>query len=175
MEHFFDDAFVVVYGDVLTNFDLSAMVNFHEEKNAVATLAIFEAANPSEVGLVEMDREGRILSFVEKPKTLNLEPRTLNVERRTSNIKAPVLASGGVYVLEKQVLDHIPAQGFSDFAYDIFPKLIELDLRVCGYLLKPEDCLLDIGTWDKYREANENVGKFKVPSSKLEFEVNRKD
>jgi len=175
MEHFFDDGFVVLYGDVLTNFDLSAMVNFHEEKNAVATLAIFEAVDHSEVGVVEMDREGRILSFVEKPKTLNLEPRTLNVERRTSNIKSPVLASGGVYVLEKQVLDDIPVQGFSDFACDMFPQLIELDLPIYGYLLKPEEYLLDIGTWDKYREANENVGKFKVPSSKLEFEVNGKN
>lgn len=164
MEHFFDDAFVVVYGDVLTNLDLSAMVNFHQEKNALATLAIFEAANPQEVGVVEMDREGRILSFVEKPQA------------PAANPQCPVLASGGVYVLQKQVLDHIPAQGFSDFAYDIFPRLISLGLPLYGYILSAKDhFIIDIGTWEKYRKANENVGKFKVPSSKLEFEVNGKN
>jgi NDP-sugar pyrophosphorylase family protein len=169
MEHFFPDTFVVLYGDILTNFDLSAMVNFHQEKSAVATLLIFEAANPWEVGVVEMDREGRILGFVEKPQSSVPSPQP-----PVPGPQAPVLASGGVYVLEKQVLEHIPAQGFSDFAYDVFPKLIELDLRIYGYVLRPEDYLLDIGTWDKYREANENIGKFKVPSSKLEFEANGK-
>jgi len=162
MEHFFDGTFVVLYGDNLTNFDLSAMVNLHQKKSAVATLAIFKPANPWEVGVVEMDREGRILGFEEKPQSPVPRPQP------------PVLASGGVYVLEEQVLDHIPAQGFSDFAYDIFPKLIELDLRIYGYVLRPEDYLIDIGTWDKYREANENISKFKVPSSKLEFEANGK-
>lgn len=160
MEHFFNDTFVVVYGDVLTNLDLSAMVNFHHQKNGVATLAVFQAANPLQVGVVEMDAEGRILSFVEKPQSLDLEPRTLNVERRISNIKAPVLASGGVYVFEKQVLDHIPAQGFSDFAYDIFPRVIALGLPLYGYLPSSKDYfIIDIGTWDKYRKANEDMLK----------------
>ena len=151
MEHFFDGTFVVLYGDVLTNFDLSAMVNLHRKKKAVATLAIFEAANPWEVGVVEMDQEGRILGFEEKPQSPVPSP------------KAPILASGGVYVLEKQVLEHIPAQGFSDFAYDIFPRLIRLGLGLYGYVLSSKDhFIIDIGTWDKYREANESIGKFKV-------------
>lgn len=171
MEHFFPDTFVVLYGDILTNFDLSAMVNFHQQKSAVATLVIFEAANPWEVGVVEMDREGRILGFEEKPQSSVPSPQSL-----VSSPQSPVLASGGVYVLEKQVLDHIRAQGFSDFAYDIFPKLIRLGLPLYGYVLSSKDhFIIDIGTWDKYREANENVGKFKVPSSKLEFEANGKD
>jgi len=164
MEHFFDDAFVVVYGDVLTNLDLSAMVNSHQQKNAVATLAIFEAAKPWEVGVVDIDGEGRILSFEEKPRSPVL------------NRQSPVLASGGVYVLEKQVLGHIPSQGFSDFAYDIFPRLIALGLPLYGYILNSKDYfIIDIGTWDEYRRANSNVGKSKVPTSKSELEVNGKN
>jgi NDP-sugar pyrophosphorylase family protein len=148
MEHFFHNTFVIVYADVLTNFDLSAMVKFHQEKKAAATLVIFEAPNPTEVGVVEMSPEGRILSFVEKPKAANLELQSL--------------ASGGVYILEKEVLKYIPAQGFSDFAYDIFPKLLELSLPIYGYALKSQDYLIDIGTIEKYNQANKDIMKFKV-------------
>lgn len=162
MEQFFDGTFVVVYGDVLTNLDLSNMVDFHQEEDAVATLAIFEAANPWEVGVVEMDGKGRIQGFEEKPQS------------RVPSAQSRVLASGGVYVLEKQVLGYIPSQGFSDFAYDVFPKLIEFGLGVYGYVLRPEDYLLDIGTWDRYRRANEDVGKFRFPGLEIEFEVNGK-
>lgn len=143
MEHLFHNTFAVVYADVLTNFNLSAMVKFHQEKKAAATLVIFEAPNPTEVGVVEMSSEGRILSFVEKPKAANLELQSL--------------ASGGVYVLEKEVLKYIPAQGFSDFAYDIFPKLLELSLPIYGYALKSQDYLIDIGTIEKYNQANKDV------------------
>jgi NDP-sugar pyrophosphorylase family protein len=143
MEYLFHNTFAVVYADVLTNFNLSAMVKFHQEKKAVATLVIFEAPNPTEVGVVEMSSEGRILSFVEKPKAANLELQSL--------------ASGGVYVLEKEVLNYIPAQGFSDFAYDIFPKLLELSLPIYGYALKSQDYLIDIGTIEKYNQANKDV------------------
>jgi len=143
MEHLFHNTFAVVYADVLTNFNLSAMVKFHQEKQAAATLVIFEAPNPTEVGVVEMSPEGRILSFVEKPKAANLELQSL--------------ASGGVYVLEKEVLNYIPPQGFSDFAYDIFPKLLELSLPIYGYALKSQDYLIDIGTIEKYNQANKDV------------------
>ena len=143
MEHLFHNTFAVVYADVLTNFNLSAMIKFHQEKKAVATLVIFEAPNPTEVGVVEMSPEGRILSFVEKPKAANLELQSL--------------ANGGVYVLEKEVLQYIPTQGFSDFAYDIFPKLLELSLPIYGYALKSQDYLIDIGTIEKYNQANKDV------------------
>jgi len=148
MEHLFHNTFAVVYADVLTNFNLSAMVKFHQEKKAAATLVIFEAPNPTEVGVVEMSPEGRILSFVEKPKAANLELQSL--------------ASGGVYVLEKEVLNYIPPQGVSDFAYDIFPKLLELSLPIYGYALKSQDYLIDIGTIEKYNQAREDIMKFKV-------------
>lgn len=157
MEHFFDDTFVVFYGDVLTNFDLQAMVKFHQEKKAIATLAIFEASNPGEVGVVRMNSERKILSFVEKPRSPVRSP-----ESPAPSPQSAILASGGVYVLEKEVLNYIPAHNFSDFAYDIFSKLVELNLPIYGYVLKPQDYLIDIGTIEKYRKAQEVIMKFKV-------------
>jgi len=139
VEHFFNGTFVVVYGDILTDFDLSSMISLHQQKKAIATIVLLKVPNPSEVGIAEIDGDGKLVSFVEKPPPSS-EPGNL--------------ASGGVYVLEKEILDYIPNQGFCDFAYDVFPKIIRFGLPVYGYCLTPEDHLLDIGTPEKYHQAN---------------------
>lgn len=148
-EHFFDGTFVVVCGDIITDFDLSAMVRFHTVKNSLATVALLRVPNPWDVGIAKINEEGRILSFVEKPARGS----------ETGN-----LGSGGVYIFEREIFDYMPDRSFSDFAYDIFPKLIELELPVYGYVLKLEDYLTDIGTIEKYWKANEDVtaGKVKI-------------
>jgi len=154
--------FVVAYGDVLTDLDLSTMISLHRAKKALATLALFQATNPREVGVVKLDNEDRVVSFTEKP------------ESRISNPQPPpTLANGGIYILQRELLDYIPGQGFADFACDIFPKLIELGLQIYGYRLQPGDYLIDIGSPEKYRKANEDVldnSKFKVQSATLNTE-----
>lgn len=152
VEDFFDGTFVVVYGDVLTNFDLSSMMRLHWDKQALATLAVTETFNLSEVGVIQMEKGGRILSFLEKPR---------------KGTEMGNMANGGVYVLERQVLDFIPSQGFCDFAYDVFPKLIRANFPVYGYVLRHEDYLIDIGTIDRYLKANEDVKSGKV---KMKYE-----
>lgn len=152
MEHFFDGTFVVVYGDVLTDFDLRDMIQFHRGKKATATLAILRVPNLWDVGIVQINEQGRIMSFVEKPARGS----------ETGN-----LGSGGVYILESEILDYVPSEGSSDFAYDIFPRLLELHLPLYGYVLKSEDYLIDIGTIEKYRKANEDV---KARTVKIRYE-----
>ena len=142
MEHFFDGTFAVVYGDTLTDFDLGAMLRFHRIKNSMATIALLELNNPWEVGVVEINKEGQILNFVEKPPR-GSEPSNLS--------------SGGIYILEKSIFDYIPVDGAPDFGYDVFPKLTELKLPVYGYIMKPEDYWIDIGSIGKYEKANKDV------------------
>jgi NDP-sugar pyrophosphorylase family protein len=152
MERFFDGTFVVVYGDVLTDFDLGAMIEFHNSRDSLATIALWEFPNPWDVAVVSLDQEGRILELVEKP------PRGSKVGN---------LGSGGIYVLEPQVLDYVPAEGYCDFAYDVFPNMIMLGAPVYGYALSSEDYLIDIGTLENYCRANEDAekGKIKPPGS----------
>lgn len=150
LEKFFDSTFVVFYGDILTDFDLSAMVDFHQEKKAIATLALFETANYQEVGIVNMETDGKISRLVEKPKSPLPDPQS------------QVLANGAVYALEKNVLDYIPKKTSCDFAYDVFPRLINLDLPVYGYVLDPQDHLIDIGTVEKYHKVNEDIKEGRV-------------
>lgn len=138
VESSFHDTFVVFYGDVITDFNLSAMIDFHRRKKALATLALNRVANPSQVGIVALDDQSRLTGFVEKP---------------LPGMEADNLANAGVYVLEPEIFSHIPRHRFCDFAYDVFPELIKLDLPLYGYCLDDGDYLADIGTLGKYRQV----------------------
>ncbi len=152
VEEFFDGPFVVFYGDNLTTFDLSEMIELHREKKANISIALFEPSDPSQYGIVKMDEAGRINGFVEKPQS------------PIHGLKPPLLANAGVYVMEKEVLNYVPETGFSDFGYDIFPKLIDTGVPLYGYPLKPNDYFIDTGTIEKYDQANEDAkaGKVKI-------------
>ena len=147
MEHYLDGPFVVHYGDVLTDFDLTDMLRFHRAKKAAATLSILKVQRPRSAGVVEMDADARVLSFTEHP-----------AERAASSD----LESGGTYILEKTVLDHIPVEHPSDFGHDVLPALLAGDLPVYGYILKDDDYLVDIGTIEKYRQADEDMAAGRI-------------
>lgn len=140
--HLFDGTFVVLYGDVLTDCDLSALIRFHRKHGGVATLALSTAANPWEVGVVQLDGGSRVLDFVEKP------PKGSPVGN---------LANGGVYVLERAILDYIAESGASDFGFDVFPRLLREGVPIYGYPLPAETYLIDIGTPEKYSRAGADV------------------
>ena len=147
LEHFFDGTFVVVYGDVFTDFNLSDMIRFHRERKALATLAVLEVGSRRDVGIVKMNDERRVRSFIEKP---------------SSGSTPNNLASGGVYVLEREIMDYVPGERFTDFAYDVLPRLIEDNMPIYGYILKTTDYLVDIGTVNRYSKAVADVRAGKV-------------
>ena len=151
LSSFFNDTLIVVYGDVFPNFHLTNMIRFHFKVDAIATLAIAAMSNPWEGGVVEIDQQSKIINFKEKPA----------IGEEIGN-----LVNGGVYILKHDILNYIPSEIFSDFAIDIFPELIKLDLPVYGYILKSENSLIDIGTLAKYNEVNERL---KVGSLKISY------
>jgi NDP-sugar pyrophosphorylase family protein len=138
---FAGERFALVYGDILTDMNLSRMFEHHVRSGALATIALFTALHPHEVGIVEIDEQGRIISFTEKPA-----PGT----------EKGNLANGGIYLLEPEVLDYIPSSAPADFGFDIFPNLLKQGKPLYGYVLKPSDYLLDIGSLQKYKQANED-------------------
>jgi mannose-1-phosphate guanylyltransferase len=148
-----DGTFVVVSGDALTDMDIENLVAFHKEKGALATIALHRVSNTSEFGVVEIDEEGDILGFQEKPAP----------EEAIST-----LANSGVYVFEPRVLEYIPENTFFDFARDVFPRLLEAKERFVGY--QGDFYWSDIGTLEAYRQAQYDVlsGKVqvKVPGKK---------
>ncbi len=149
----FDDTFVVVSGDALTDIDIGALVDFHREKGALATVALRRVHDTTGVGVVEIDEEGAILGFQEKPSP----------EEAIST-----LANTGIYVLEPRALEYIPDGAFFDFAKDVFPKFLEHGERFVGY--QGDFYWSDIGTLEAYRRAQYDVlsGKVKarIPGEK---------
>jgi mannose-1-phosphate guanylyltransferase len=141
----FDETFVVVSGDALTDIDIRALVAFHKEKGALATIALRRVYDTSEFGVVEIDEEGAILGFQEKP----------NPEEAIST-----LANTGIYVLEPRALDYVPENTFFDFAKDVFPEFLENGERFVGY--QGDFYWSDIGTLEAYRQAQYDVLSGKV-------------
>jgi mannose-1-phosphate guanylyltransferase len=149
----FDETFVVVSGDALTDVDLRELIAFHKEKEALATIALRRVYDTAEFGVVEVDEEGNILGFQEKP-----DPKEA----------ISTLANTGIYVLEPRALDYIPAGTFFDFARDVFPKFLESGERFVGY--QGDFYWSDIGTLQAYREAQYDVlsgrVRVKIPGEK---------
>jgi mannose-1-phosphate guanylyltransferase len=144
----FDEAFVVVMGDALTDVNLRELLAFHKSKDAAATLALMRVEDTSEYGVVELDAEKNILSFQEKPDS----------HKAVSN-----LANIGIYVLEPGVLEeYVPEDAFFDFAEDVFPALLAAGEKLVGY--EGGFYWSDIGTLGSYRTAQRDalLGKVAV-------------
>lgn len=141
----FDETFVVIMGDALTDVDLNELVAFHKEKGALATLALMGVEDTSQYGVVELDERNNIVGFQEKPRPEEAVSR---------------LANTGIYVLEPEVLDYIPEDSFFDFANDVFPRLLEAGEKFVGY--EGKFYWSDIGTLDAYRAAQRDALSGKV-------------
>lgn len=126
-----DDAFFVLYGDVLTDVDLSALLRFHREKSALATLGVYQVADPTRCGVVVMDDDGMVQSFVEKPA------------QAESN-----WAFSGVMAAHPEILELVPEQRPADIGFHLLPKLVG-KMAAC----KMGGFVLDIGTISSYTAA----------------------
>ena len=131
---FLSEPFLVWYGDVLSDFDVSALVRHHRATGALATVGLYRVDNPTQCGLVDMDETGRITRFVEKPPVAFTD-----------------LANAGVYACEPGVLDFISPSGASDFGQDVFPSMLKAHAPLYGYPI--EERLIDIGSHEKLARA----------------------
>ncbi|RMF94503.1 MAG: nucleotidyltransferase family protein [Candidatus Schekmanbacteria bacterium] len=126
-----DERFLVVYADNLTNIDISKFLRFHHKKKGLMTIGLFEAENPRECGIVDIDSSSRICGFYEK------------VENPPGN-----LANAGIYVAESKIFDIFEFRKPLDFGFDILPKLTG---QIYGY--KIQEYFIDIGTPENYKKA----------------------
>ena len=136
-EEALDETFLVISGDALCDIDLAELVRFHREKGALATIGLVSVPNPLEFGIVVTDAEGRIERFLEKPSWGQVFTDTINT---------------GIYVLEPEVLRHVPTDRPYDFSKELFPLLLEMGRPLYGYVA--EGYWQDIGNLDQYRQAN---------------------
>lgn len=131
-----DETFVVVNGDVLTDLDVTALVAFHRDRGAEATVALTPVEDPSAFGVVPTDDEGRVVAFIEKPPPGQAPTNLINA---------------GTYVLEPSVLARIPLGGRASIERETFPALVN-DGRL--YALGSTADWVDAGTPSTFLAAN---------------------
>jgi mannose-1-phosphate guanylyltransferase len=147
-EAYLDDTFIVLNGDVFTDMDLSEMIARHRASKAIASISLSWVDNPGAFGVVETDDDRRVKRFIEKPPP---------GEETTNWINA------GIYVLEPEVLEHIPANTHYMFERGLFPHLLEAGKAVYGYPFR--GYWMDMGTPEKYFSLNTDLltGKARSP------------
>src|SRR5436305_2732794 len=132
-----DDTFLVISGDALCDIDLGKIIEFHKEKGADVTIGLKAVENPLEFGIVVTDEDGRVERFLEQPSWGQVFSDTINT---------------GIYVLEPEVLRHIPKDRPYDFSKELFPLLLEMGRPIYGHVC--DGYWQDIGNLDQFRQAN---------------------
>ncbi|MFN3550844.1 MAG: sugar phosphate nucleotidyltransferase [Endomicrobiia bacterium] len=145
-----EENFIVISADVITDFNLQKLINFHKEKNSIATIALTSVENPLSYGIVIYDEEYRIKRFLEKPTWSEVFSDKINT---------------GIYMLNKKVFDYIPQDTFYDFSKDLFPKFLQQNIPIYACVL--DGYWKDVGTLQEYRYCHYDVLDKKI---KLEIE-----
>jgi mannose-1-phosphate guanylyltransferase len=143
-----EDTFLVLNGDVLTDFDASALVAFHRSCRGQACIALTPVADPSRFGVVATDAQGRVTAFIEKPAPGEAPTNLINA---------------GIYVLETSVLDKIPGGRRVSIERETFPELVDAGIL---YALASDAYWLDTGTPQQFLQAQLDVlsgRRLKVP------------
>ena len=135
-----DERFLVISGDVITDIDLTKLVQFHDEREAMATIGLIRVPNPLEFGIVITRDDGTIDRFLEKPTWGQVFSDTINT---------------GIYVLEPSIFDVIPPDRSVDFSGEVFPKLLASGQPLYGAVA--EGYWEDVGTLEAYLRAHKDV------------------
>ena len=144
-EKYLDERFLVISGDLLTDFNLKKVLDFHVDNQAMATITLTSVKDPLQFGVVITDKEKRITQFLEKPGWGEVISDTINT---------------GIYVLEPEIFNYIPEGENFDFSQDLFPLMLKNKDPLYGFAAK--GYWRDIGNTDSYREAYHDIFKGKV-------------
>lgn len=135
-----DGPFLVCNGDILTDLDYAGLVRVHQEREAVATLALTRVEETSTFGVIELDADDRVCRFIEKPPPGTVSADTINA---------------GTYVLSPSAFAGVPETGPLSFERAVFPGLVAAGATVIGV---PSDAFwMDLGTPERYLAGHRAV------------------
>jgi len=139
-EDFLDSTIVVISGDAFTDIDIRKAYDFHRERGSKATLVLKREPMPLEYGIVITDENGRVIRFLEKPSWGEVFSDTINT---------------GIYILEPEVFDNYKKGQNFDFSKDLFPKLLEDNVPMYGYIADEYWC--DVGDLNSYIQTHIDI------------------
>ena len=140
VERYINGTFLGMNGDIFNDLDITAMVRFHREQNAVATIALTPVEDPTAYGLIETDVTGRVQRFLEKPDPSEITTNMINA---------------GTYVLEPEVLGQIPPDVRVSIERETFPLLVSSGRAV--YAFSSSGYWMDMGTPEKYLQLHRDL------------------
>ena len=144
-KEYLKDDFLVISGDILTDFNLSEIINFHLKKKSIATITLTRVSNPLQYGIVITTEDGKIVRFLEKPSWGEVFSDTINT---------------GIYILNPKIFNFIPEKKEFDFSKNLFPLLLKKELPIFGYI--SSGYWKDIGNVKEYKIAHEDIIKGQV-------------
>jgi mannose-1-phosphate guanylyltransferase/phosphomannomutase len=135
------EPFLVISGDALTDYDLTDLIKYHNDKKSLATLLLAHVPNPLEYGVIITNEDGHISQFLEKPSWGEVFSDTINT---------------GIYVLDPQVFNYFEKNKSFDFSQELFPYMLKKGDPIYGYVA-PRGYWCDVGSLSEYMRANADI------------------
>jgi Nucleoside-diphosphate-sugar pyrophosphorylase involved in lipopolysaccharide biosynthesis/translation initiation factor 2B, gamma/epsilon subunits (eIF-2Bgamma/eIF-2Bepsilon) len=136
----YNERTLVLSGDLLIDFNLKEIIDFHSKKGSIFTIASTRVKNPYQFGIIKTNEEGRVIKFLEKPSPSEVFSNIINA---------------GIYVIEPEVFKYIPKGIEFDFSKDLIPILLSKNEPV--YSIELDGYWRDIGTLEQYLETNKEL------------------
>jgi D,D-heptose 1,7-bisphosphate phosphatase len=152
IEESLKDDFIVLYGDVMINMDLSRLINYHHQKKSHCTLVLHPNDHPYDSDIVEVDAEGRVKAIHSKPH----DPSFLYHN----------LVNAGVYVFSANILKFLEKGKKADFGREIFPQIFN-KVHMFGY--HSSEYMKDMGTPDRLQDVRFDFESGKINRKSFEF------
>ncbi|MCD6578224.1 NTP transferase domain-containing protein [bacterium] len=140
-----NDDFIIISGDVLTDFNLRTGIEFAKKSKALFTIFLTSVKNPLDYGIIIHDEDNNITKFLEKPSWGQVFSDQINT---------------GIYICRNKVLDHLPETSYYDFSKDLFPKLMDKKIKIKAYVAT--GYWRDIGNITEYKKAHNDILKGKI-------------
>ncbi len=136
---------IVISGDLVTDFNLKEAIDWHQKKQADATILLTRMENPLAYGIVITDDNGRIVRFLEKPSWGEAFSDTINT---------------GIYILEPAAINLIPKKTNFDFSQNLYPLMLSRQMGLYGEIMK--GYWRDVGNVDEYHHVHVDLFEKKV-------------
>ncbi len=155
-----EEPFLITSGDLLTDVDLRALIDFHKNKKAMVTIGLTSVTDPLQFGIIITDNDGKVVKFLEKPGWGEVFSDSINA---------------GIYVMDPAVFDFIPGKQPFDFSHDLFPRLLNEEKPIFGFSLR--GYWRDVGDATSYLQANMDIlaGRVWVRGSGKRLDIVGKD
>src|SRR5579863_5828693 len=134
------EPFLVISGDALTDYNLTDIIQYHQEKKSLATLMLAHVHNPLEYGVIITNESGHITQFLEKPSWGEVFSDTINT---------------GIYVIDPKIFSYFEKNKPFDFSQELFPMMLKNGDPLYGYVANGYWC--DVGNLPEYMRANADV------------------